>query len=557
MKNRDKYTIIGAVIMTLIAVLGVTYAYFTASITGRETTSTIIMTGGTMSIVYDNLSNIIEIENIYPKEEAWITKNFTVTGTNTTNLTMKYKVGLDITTNTFLAEYLTYTLENTSSDSGSPIEDIDDGVIPNSGTTWFGEGSFVTGSNQEHAYTLKIYFPDKGENQNNAQNASLVARVTIEEDGTADPNSGPDWWKNAANGTLAALLKAGNPDTPKTCQDLDTQIGTISTTDEGLKCTQDDYGTTYYYRGAVENNYLEFAGMCWRIVRITGDGSAKLVLYNYNANGVLNPCDDTYDGKTNAFARDTYDEYTTPFNDAALDNAYIGAMFGALNASTYEATHENLHDSTILTKLKEWYDNNFTSTDVSKLADVIWCNDKRVSTGTGVGTETTDYLGIKLNLKCGNNADDNKISKYTASDTINGNGKLKGVDGVGNSEYRIGLLTADEYIFSGIPKDQTYSATGYVEDLSLPYILKNSATGGSTPQWSSAQYEWTYTPGSYNYDASLWTLYNQYESGSQTMSVSMAQTWPRDNSALRPAVALKGNVQITGSGTQYDPYVVQ
>ena len=45
-----------------------------------------------------------------------------------------------------------------------------------------------------------------------------------------------------------------------------------------LAPTTDDYGTSYYYRGAVEDNYLTFAGMCWRIVRIAGDGSVKIVL---------------------------------------------------------------------------------------------------------------------------------------------------------------------------------------------------------------------------------------------------------------------------------------
>jgi len=45
-----------------------------------------------------------------------------------------------------------------------------------------------------------------------------------------------------------------------------------------IATTEDDYGTSYYYRGGVENNYVNFAGMCWRIVRIQGDGSTKLIL---------------------------------------------------------------------------------------------------------------------------------------------------------------------------------------------------------------------------------------------------------------------------------------
>ena len=45
-----------------------------------------------------------------------------------------------------------------------------------------------------------------------------------------------------------------------------------------ISTIQDEYGTSYYYRGAVKNNYVNFNEMCWRIVRIEGDGSVKLLL---------------------------------------------------------------------------------------------------------------------------------------------------------------------------------------------------------------------------------------------------------------------------------------
>ena len=35
----------------------------------------------------------------------------------------------------------------------------------------------------------------------------------------------------------------------------------------------------YYYRGNVNNNYVVFAGFCWRMVRTTDTGGIKL-LYN-------------------------------------------------------------------------------------------------------------------------------------------------------------------------------------------------------------------------------------------------------------------------------------
>lgn len=52
----------------------------------------------------------------------------------------------------------------------------------------------------------------------------------------------------------------------------------ISTTNEGLIEDVDDYGLTYYFRGNITNNYVKFADNLWRIVRINGDGTVKLIL---------------------------------------------------------------------------------------------------------------------------------------------------------------------------------------------------------------------------------------------------------------------------------------
>ena len=40
---------------------------------------------------------------------------------------------------------------------------------------------------------------------------------------------------------------------------------------------EDDLGITYYFRGNVENNYVKFANYYWRIIRINGDGTIRIV----------------------------------------------------------------------------------------------------------------------------------------------------------------------------------------------------------------------------------------------------------------------------------------
>ncbi len=54
----------------------------------------------------------------------------------------------------------------------------------------------------------------------------------------------------------------------------------ISFSNEGLIIDNDPDGYTYYFRGLTENNYVYFAEKTWRIVRINGDGTTKLVLDN-------------------------------------------------------------------------------------------------------------------------------------------------------------------------------------------------------------------------------------------------------------------------------------
>lgn len=55
-------------------------------------------------------------------------------------------------------------------------------------------------------------------------------------------------------------------------------FGENATLDEGMLALQDDTGIAYYFRGATKNNYVSFADLTWRIVKVNGDGSVKLVL---------------------------------------------------------------------------------------------------------------------------------------------------------------------------------------------------------------------------------------------------------------------------------------
>ena len=300
-----------------------------------------------------------------------------------------------------------------------------------------------------------------------------------------------------------------------------------NTTEALLASTEDDYGTSYYFRGAVKNNYVQFANKCWRIVRVNGDGSIKLVLHNDNTSSSSSPCAASNNSTTAAFARYSGSTYNTVFNSSYNDNAYVGFMYGTAGSSDYASTHANINKSTILTNLETWYTNNLTSyTD--KLADTIWCNDKStVSGGLGYGTNATDYGAYNRldstkqpTLKCPNDNNGGKLSKFTVDDTTNGNGNLT---------YKIGLLTADEIAFAGSIA-YTYNRSTY---------LQENAT--DTYWWSLSP---RYFDGGH---ARVWYVRSGF----------LGSNYVSTYSGLRPAISLVSSTSITGNGTSDNPYVVK
>ena len=293
-----------------------------------------------------------------------------------------------------------------------------------------------------------------------------------------------------------------------------------------LASAEDDYGTAYYFRGAVKNNYVQFANKCWRIVRIVGDGSVKLVLHNDNTTKVANPCSSANNSNNAAFARYSGTTYNSAFNSSYNDNAYVGFMYGATGASDYASAHANTNKSTILNNLESWYKNNLESYE-NKLADTIWCNNKSTLNGEfGYGKNETDYAAYNRiyytgqpTLKCPNDNNGGKLSKYTVDDTKNGNGNLT---------YKIGLLTANEIVFAGFIDDSDNRST---------YLQENAGASG----W------WSLSPGGFNGGGALvWGV------GFGELSAYSI----RHSAGLHPAISLISSTSVTGNGTSDNPYII-
>ncbi len=290
--------------------------------------------------------------------------------------------------------------------------------------------------------------------------------------------------------------------------------GTIYTRGEeqfsGYLCSApDDYGTSYYYRGNVDNNYVYFAGYYWRIIRINGDGSIRLI----------------YDGTSvhvNGESSTDRQIGTSAYNLSYNDNAYVGYMYGTAGSSTYEDTHANTNDSAMKTYLDNWYETNLLGTEYeSYIADALFCNDRSfnsTNSGTGAGTSTTYYRWYgnsstnEIKLMCSQQND-----RFTVSDDIMGNEDLM---------YAIGLITTDELVLAG----------GH-GDYNLGYYL-----------YTGNRY-WTMTPISFTSYADIRAVDSDGNAYSDAPAYGV--------SGVRPVINLKANSLKSGDGTASSPYTVE
>ena len=184
MENKKEKLILSIFIMFIFIISsGISYAYFSSKIIGAETGSTVALKGGTIEINYKDDSNVIDLTGIYPREEAWAVKEFTLKGINTTDLTnvLNYKVGILVEENTFTRNSLTYTLENTLNEAGTAVENRNGIIYKTRGYQVLGNGNFNDYTNKEHKYILKIYFPETNEDQNENQKARFKGKIIIDE----------------------------------------------------------------------------------------------------------------------------------------------------------------------------------------------------------------------------------------------------------------------------------------------------------------------------------------------------------------------------------------
>ena len=518
-KNINKRKIYISLLVSVICIISVSYAFFVLYLRQTDNNAVTALSCFTSTLTEEN--SAINLSNEFPiKDEDGIKKTpFTFKITNNCNNYVKAYITIDPlkegTANYILSKYMKANVSTKGTTDGTSL------IIGTQNTKVL--------DNKHNGYIIK----EVGLKSKESKEFDL--RLWIDYDTTKEQASGMTYLSQVVivtepgKPTLTMEILANNelkaPITPP---------GTaVSTADEALLASaEDDYGTSYYFRGAVTNNYVEFANKCWRIVRVGGDGSVKLILHNDNTVGVANPCDAANNSTSAAFARYSGTTYTSAFNEKYDDNAYVGFMYGTAGASDYASAHANINKSTILNNLENWYTNNLKDY-ADKIADTVWCNDKTNvtdtsynpwsyggnATGLGYGTNKT-YYGATQRL-------------VSTSGSAGGTGpSLKCNGELSKITSKVGLITADELAFAGY---------AYGKNNTTIYLQENATD----------TYWWSLSPFDFNGSgAGVW-----FVSGS---SGSFNSNYVGITRGVRTSISLISSTTISGgSGTSEDPYIIE
>ena len=287
-----------------------------------------------------------------------------------------------------------------------------------------------------------------------------------------------------------------------------TDFSTVLTTDNTntLYTSTEDSKTVYYFAGNATDNWVQFGGYYWRIIRTNSDGGVRLLYH-----GTSTTAENAYIGES-------------AFNNSYNNIAYVSYMYGSTGSIANARTNQT-NSSTIKTAIDNWYKDNLNTNYGKYLSTTaVYCNDRSTSDNTYFGAYTRLKTNKTPSYDCAATED-----KFTA-DTSTGNGKLT---------YPIALMTADEVSFAG----------GLWGTNAQTWYYYNSAKGRSTGE----QWWWLLSPASGNGSYA----YVFFVVGSSNPGF-LSSTYVSHTYGVRPAVSLKSCVKTSGGdGSASAPYTIE
>ncbi len=434
MKKNYILSVIGVL---LVVGIGISFAYFVSGVLfSGEGSSVTLEPGDMIKVSYDAGSSSLNMEGMMPGDST--SKDFSVTVTPTeTEKEATYGIFLDITNNTFVkcddtnyndltnactrgAQELTYTI--TDKDSGETLKTGD--LTGVTGKTKLLTETKTVDTETTFNYAITITFVDTGADQNHNQNKTFNGDVVVE----FTTLTGGDYI--LANSEMGE----GTPNFANTSCTSGCREATV-----GIYETTDNLGTAYYYRGDVENNYVSFAGFYWRIIRINGDGSIRII----------------YDGTSahaNGESSSDRQTETSTYNSSYNQSYYVGYTYQT--GSQRPSTQNGGTASTIKGVLDSWYSTNIAGKglDDKVVSSLGFCNDRNTASGSTIYYAAYErvYTTRQPSLQCSNTND-----IYTT---------------------KVGLITADEVMLAGgVGGNNTsyYLYTGQTYWTMSPYGYRN------------------------------------------------------------------------------------
>ena len=212
---KNKSVIYLSVVLGLLLVIGVSYAYFSITVNGNEEAKDIIVTTGNLSLYY-NSGPELKVDNIQPGKI--LIKEFTVT--NTGDFDTEFDINMTDMINTIEKDELVFSLDCVSYEKYGQADQTEIGTCDGQGTTPFIYSEVPTsqklkGNNPikvgiTNKYKLTITFVETGSVQNYNQGKKFIGKIQINEYNFNDSNVPVINNAKIDNLLLTALLKDTN-----------------------------------------------------------------------------------------------------------------------------------------------------------------------------------------------------------------------------------------------------------------------------------------------------------------------------------------------------------
>ena len=308
-KKKNSVLLIGLILILVLAI-GLSYGYYLLS---KVQENNNVVGSKCFNLELASEENNINLNNMYPisDEEGKSLTPYTFTLKNTCDMTASYTLSMEMLEGTTLnSKYVDVMVNNGEIKLLTSYDEANTVLTGSTESRILDKG--LLASNTSKDYSIRFWMDKDVTLANDSQNKIFKSKLIVNAEAI----------ETISDKIIAQLDTDGK--CPTVNEDGSMNVTDVEATDGYLCKAKDAYGDSYYYRGNVTNNYVKFADKYWRIVRINGDGSIRMIYDGTSAHENGEASDDRIIGKS-------------AFNEKYDDNAYVGYMYG-YNDSIIEST---------------------------------------------------------------------------------------------------------------------------------------------------------------------------------------------------------------------------